>query len=266
MAASTRYLLNPDFEWHCRMDEKRDREWESKRLAEAERVLRVYTARTASAISRRYSLTSAANLMALHERERHLLGQFARRGWDLGDLDCLDVGCGTGGELARLLAFGADPIRLHGVDLRYEAIAEAKRRLPSCDLITGDASELPFAAGSMDVVLQFTALSSILDDEVRQRVAAEMIRVCRPTGLIVSYDFTMNPTNVDTRGLRGDDIRHLFPGCQVRTHRVTLAPPIARRIAPLSYRLASLLGALPPLRTHLITFVTPPLNARDLAS
>jgi len=108
------------------------------------------------------------------------------------------VGCGSGGELARLVAYGADPRRLHGIDLRDEAIAAARSRLPLCDLVTGDASELPYATGSMDVVMQLTVLSSILDGDVRRRVAAEMIRVCRPSGLIVSYDFIMNPSNADT--------------------------------------------------------------------
>jgi len=246
------------------MDEKRTSDWDRRRRGEAERVLAVYEARNARSVGSRYSLTSAASLMAVQERERYLLGQFARRGWDPVNLDCLDVGCGTGGELARLIAYGAEPRRLHGVDLRDDAIAAAKNRLPLCEIVTGDASELPYATGSMDVVMQLTTLSSILDEEVRRRVAAEMIRVCRPSGLVMSYDFVTNPTNTDTRGLSRDEVSRLFPGCQIRTHRVTLAPPIARRIAPRSRRLAALLGALPPLKTHLIAFVTPGPNLHNV--
>lgn len=240
------------------MDETPDSDWERTRQREAERVRGAYTARNARNVGSRYSLTSTANLMAVQERERYLLGQFARRGWSTADIDCLDVGCGSGGELARLIAYGADPRRLHGIDLRNEAIAKAMSRLPLCDLVTGDASEMPYATSSMDVVMQLTVLSSILDEEVRRRVAAEMIRVCRPSGLVVSYDFSINPTNPDTRGLGRDEIRRLFPSCQVRIHGVTLAPPVARLIAPRSRLLAALLGALPLLRTHLIAFVAPP--------
>lgn len=246
------------------MDNSQSSDWDRRRLDEAERVRTAYGARNARNVGSRYSLTSAANLMAVQERERCLLGEFSRRGWDTADVDCLDVGCGTGGELARLIAYGADPGRLHGIDLRDEAIAAAKSRLPLCDLVTGDASQMPFATGSMDVVMQLTVLSSILDQEVRQRVAAEMIRVCRPSGLVVSYDFVTNPTNADTRGLRRDEIRRLFPSCQVSIRRVTLAPPIARRIAPRSRRLAALLGTLPPLKTHLMAFVTPGPNAHNV--
>jgi len=243
------------------MDESPIGNRDRKRQSEAERVRRAYAARSARDLGSRYSVLSAANLMTVQERERHLLEELSRRGCDIADLDCLDVGCGTGGELARLVAYGADPRRLHGIDLRDDALDAARTRLPLCDLVTGDASELPFATGSMDLVIQFTALSSILDEEMRHRVAAEMIRACRRSGLIVSYDFMMNPTNPDTRGLRPDEIRRLFPRCQIRSFRVTLAPPIARRVAPRSRRLAAMLGALPPLRTHLIAFITPPPDA-----
>ena len=203
--------------------------------------------------------------MSLQEKERFLREEIARRGWDVANLDILDVGCGTGGQIARFVAYGAKPARLHGIDLGDEAVAAAKARLPLCDLVTGDAAGLPFATGSMDVVMQQTVLSSILDDEVRVQVAAEMMRVCRPSGLIVSYDFIRNPTNPDTRGIRRGDIHKLFPGCRIRTHRLTLAPPIARRVAPRSRRLAALLGTLPPLRSHLIAFVTPPATDADIA-
>ncbi len=78
--------------------------------------------------------------------------------------------------MARLVAYGADPRRLHGIDLRDNYAARLSTDpLPSCDFVSGDASELPFATGSMDLVMQLTVLSSILDDAVRQRVAAEMI-------------------------------------------------------------------------------------------
>jgi ubiquinone/menaquinone biosynthesis C-methylase UbiE len=230
-------------------------DWDAKRRSEAERVREVYRARRDHDNLSRFSL---AALMALQERERQFLQELARRGSDIAGLDCLDVGCGGGGQLARLVGYGADPNRLHGIDIGDEAIVAARARLPLCDLVAGDASEMPFATDSMDLVLQQTMLSSILDDEVRRRTAAEMIRVCRPSGLIVSYDFILNPTNRDTRGVAASEIRALFPGCRIRASRLTLAPPIARRVAPRSRHLAAALGTIPFLRTHLIAFISPP--------
>jgi ubiquinone/menaquinone biosynthesis C-methylase UbiE len=237
------------------MTEPSDTDWGAKRRTEAERVKRVYRARGDHNNLSRYS---RAALMALQERERYFLEELARRGMDPANLDCLDVGCGAGGQLARLVGYGADPGRLHGIDMGDEALAAARARLPLSDLVAGDASEMPFVTDSMDVVMQQTVLSSILDHDVRRLTAAEMVRVCRPTGLIVSYDFILNPTNPDTRGVPAAELRKLFVGCEIRVRRVTLAPPIARRVAPRSRHLAAALGTLPILRTHLIAFITPP--------
>ena len=64
----------------------------------------------------------------------------------------LDVGCGTGLLLARLV--GRSPFgELTGVDLSPGMVAQARRRLPgSVRLLVGDAGALPFPPGSFDVV------------------------------------------------------------------------------------------------------------------
>ena len=240
------------------MSEPRNSDREARRQSEAERVRRVYRARADHNNLSRFSL---ASLMALQERERFFLEELSRRGSDPASLDCLDVGCGGGGQLARLVAYGADPRRLHGIDIGDDAITAARARLPLCDLVAGDASEMPFETDSMDVVMQQTMLSSILDEEVRRWTAAEMLRVCRPSGLIVSYDFIRNPTNPDTRGVSAGELRRLFPDCRVRIRRLTLAPPIARRIAPRSRLLAAAVGSLPLVKTHLMAFIAPPSEA-----
>ena len=43
--------------------------------------------------------------------------------------------------------------------------------------------------------------------------------------------FWLNPTNPQTRGVRPAEIRQLFPGCSFKFERITLAPPITRRLA-----------------------------------
>jgi len=69
------------------MDETRNTDWDTKRRDEAERVRKAYSARNARNVGSRYSMTSAANLMAVQERERYLLEQFSRRGWGTADLE-----------------------------------------------------------------------------------------------------------------------------------------------------------------------------------
>jgi SAM-dependent methyltransferase len=227
--------------------------------AEVERVLRVYADRSARRLDRRYAAHRPGVILAAHQVERLLLIKLGARGWtDFDRLEVLDVGCGSGGPLVRLISHGVRPTSAHGIDLRERAIGVARSRLPSADLRVGNAAELPYADGCMDLVLQFTMLSSILDAALRAKVAREMSRVLRPGGLIVSYDFRINPLNRETRGLARRELRALFPGHGIEARTVTLAPPIARLVAPRSYGIAAALQALVPLRTHLLAFITPP--------
>jgi ubiquinone/menaquinone biosynthesis C-methylase UbiE len=122
----------------------------------------------------------------------------------------------------------------------------------------GDATRLPWPDRSFDIVLQSTVLSSILDPAVRARIAEEMLRVTRPGGLILSYDFFVNnPANPGVRAVTARDLAHLFPTCRRSLHRVTLAPPLARRLAPRSLLLASVLEGLRVLNTHYLAALRP---------
>jgi ubiquinone/menaquinone biosynthesis C-methylase UbiE len=226
---------------------------------ELDRIRRVFAARSARGRERRYGAYAMAGLLALHQRERMVLSKLGRTCEKaLHELDILDVGCGSGGDLVRLVGHDADPARIHGIDLREDVIATARRRLPSADLQLANAAELPHPDRSMDLVLQSTMFSSILDAGLRARIAAEMTRVVRPTGLVVSYDFWTNPLNRDTHGLSRRELRRLFASHRVEIRSVTLAPPIARLVAPRSYHVAAALQAVPGLRTHLLAFVTAP--------
>jgi hypothetical protein len=114
---------------------------------------------------------------------------------------------------------------------------------------------LPYASRSFDLVLQLTAFSSILDDRIRCAIAGEMLRVLKPGGLIVWYDFWLNPTNRQTRGIRPAEILRLFPGSSVEFQRVTLAPPIARRLMPISWIACELLENLRIFNTHYLAAI-----------
>src|SRR5207249_216906 len=101
----------------------------------------------------------------------------------------------------------------------------------SADLREADAQAIPFPDGAFDLVLAFTLLSSIVDPAARRRVVAEMIRVTAPGGLIVIYDFWINPFNRHTRSLKHAEVRELFAGHTVDFKAVTLAPPLVRLLA-----------------------------------
>ena len=205
-----------------------------------------------------YSWFNVANLFVIHQRERAILALLQRQGLaNLSEVRILEMGCGAGGVFAEFLNFGAAPGNLFGVDLLVERLCQAKQQLPACDFSNADGQELPFSGGSFDLVMQFTALSSILDTNIRQNICAEMLRVLKPSGLMLWYDFWLNPTNRQTRGMRPAEIRQLFPGCQFEFQRITLAPPITRRLAHISWGLCLFLESLKIFNTHYLVLIRP---------
>lgn len=222
--------------------------------------LRNEYARRAGQASRRgrYSLFNPAQLFAVQQRQRALLKCLLQNGlYPLSKQRIFELGPGVGGILLEILSFGADASRLHGAELLFSRAQKAHERLASLPLICADGQSLPYAAESFDLSMQFTVLSSILDDELRANVAREMIRVTRPGGLIVCYDFWLNPANSQTHGLRPAEIRQLFPGCAIKFDRITLAPPIARRIVPFSWGLALFLEGFKIFNTHYLASIRP---------
>ena len=193
------------------------------------------------------------------ERESLVRDALARRGMaSLASLDILEVGCGTGGELGRLVVNGADPNRLSGIDLRDDAIAEARGRVPEAHLTVGDATRLPYPDASFDLVYQAVALSSMPSPGMRTAVAAEMVRVTRRGGVIVSYDFAWNPANRDTVGIGSGELRRLFSGLPIEIHPVTLVPPVARWLGDRSSRALRIVARVRPLRWHRLAIVDVP--------
>jgi SAM-dependent methyltransferase len=194
------------------------------------------------------------------DRERRVLELLAREGLgSLSDTKILEAGCGNGNWLRDLVRWGATPANITGVELLSDRV-EAARRLsaPGVTVTQGDISTLGAPDASYDLVIQSTVFSSILDDGRRRRTAAEMRRVLRPDGLILWYDFHVNnPRNADVRAVSRDEIVALFPGCTIRMQRITLAPPLARAIAPYSRVLCELLSVFPFLRTHTLASIRP---------
>ena len=68
---------------------------------------------------------------------------------------------------------------------------------------------------------------------------------------MIWYDFHWNnPRNSDVRKVTRREIAGLFPGCEIRLRRITLAPPLGRRLAPLSPRLYRFFERIRPLCSH----------------
>ena len=225
--------------------------------AEAERVRQAYARRPTR--DERYSWLQPAHEYLMHQRDRAVLAAFRRHGLlALDGVRALEIGCGDGNWMRDLVRWGASPERLTGVDLLPDRLREAARRgPPGSGLALALGHELPFPDGAFDLVIQSTVFTSILDAGLRARVATEMLRVLQPRGHVLWYDFHVNnPGNPDVRAVGRTELRSLFPGCDVDARRVTLAPPLARRIAGWSWLACRLLEAVPLLRTHSLAIIS----------
>lgn len=226
---------------------------------EAERIRAAYAKRENRG---RYSFFNKAYLLALQEVEREmlaLLGQALDRtgSRDLSGTRALDVGCGGGYWLRRMIDWGIDPAHAHGMDLLPDRVERARSHLPAaCDIRLADGQAIPWPDGHFGLVSQFVMFSSVLSPEVRAAIAGEMLRVTAPGGLILWYDFHVdNPRNPDVKGVTMGEVRRLFPRCAIEARRVTVAPPLARMLLPRFGMVYNLVRMVPVVRTHWVGII-----------
>jgi SAM-dependent methyltransferase len=207
-----------------------------------------------------YDPLRAVNVAFRQEKLRHvatlLLGWLA--GEQLSEKTILEIGCGNGSNLLELMLLGASPELITANELLELRLLDARSRLPpSVTILGGNALDLPIAENTFDLVLQSTVFSSILDSDFQKQLAVHMMQMLRPGGAVLWYDFVVNnPNNPDVRGVPLRDVKAMFPGCNFQIRRVTLAPPIARKLGPLVRVAYPVLGSIPFLKTHVLCLIT----------
>lgn len=111
----------------------------------------------------------------------------------------LDIGCGTGAQLAEYLDEGRE---LFGVDLSPSMLDRARRRLgPDAHLYLGSAADLPFDDDFFDQVLASMVLHE-MPYETRLAVIGEIRRVLRTEGRLLVVEFTPAPSTASGKVLR----------------------------------------------------------------
>jgi ubiquinone/menaquinone biosynthesis C-methylase UbiE len=217
---------------------------------EEDRIKSAYANRCATSL---YSWFNSGQLFRIQQLERQILTILRSRGtYPLTDKTILEIGCGNGYWLREFVKWGGCPNNITGVDLLQDRVARARELSPQkIEIQCANATSLALHDRSFDLVCQFTVFTSVLDWNTKKRMALEMLRVVKEAGTIIWYDYhTNNPRNRDVRGIRKQEIAELFPDCYIELQRVTLAPPLARFLAPYSWLTCYALEHVKIFNTH----------------
>jgi SAM-dependent methyltransferase len=196
--------------------------------------------------------------LTMQEKERAIIRWIKRCGIEpVSAKRVIEIGCGNGRNLLDLIRLGFRPENLVGNELLEDRAQAAREHLPSAvRIITGDAAQIDLSEGSFDIVLQSTVFTSLLDNDFQQKLADRMWALTRPGGGVLWYDFVYNnPKNLDVRGVPLRRIKEIFPKAVICAWRLTLAPPISRRVSKVHPSLYGLFNLLPFLRTHLLCWI-----------
>jgi|SRR6266853_282306 len=174
----------------------------------------------------------------------------------LGERRLLDAGCANGKWLEICChRWGARQIHCFGNDKREDRWRDWRQTGLGTEItfVRKPAHELDFAPQSFDIVHQSMMLSSIVDPETRTRTAEILWSLLRPNGILISYDFWVNPLNPQTVGINWAQLQRLFPCARkVYARSVTLAPPLGRKLTTLRKPVLLALEKLRLMNSHLL--------------
>ena len=220
-----------------------------------------YQRRTNNITSGFYSALSPSVYMARQELERTLINDILNPYLTpLSEKTVLEVGCGNGINLMDFIKLGFLPENLTGNELLEERVATARHILSDkVNIISGDALEIRGMENKFDIVYQSTVFTSILDNEFQVKLANAMWKMVKPGGGVLWYDFIYNnPNNPDVQGVSLKRVKELFPDAVITYKKVTLAPPISRRVTRIHPSLYTVFNFSPFLRTHVLCWISKP--------
>jgi len=206
----------------------------------------------------KYSLENPGNLFnyrKLRPQIDHLLHMAFP---DMTEVRLLDVGCGELFWCRELQESGILPANCFGTDLLGWRIKKGHEQGRAIPAVAASAAQLPFASQSFSLVTQFTMMTSVLDRTAREMISYEMMRVLRPGGYILWFDFRYNnPANKHTRAIGRRELQEYFQDMPVHMETTNLLPQLARKLTGIGIPLLKIFYAIPILRTHYLALIGP---------
>ncbi len=227
-------------------------------FSEIDAVRERYRRRDTQVESSRYNPLKPEVWKSIQERQRVLIRRLNSIGYtDLSQVKLIEIGCGSGENLLEFLRLGFRTPNLMGIELLENRSIEAQSVLPPGVVRTGDAAEIDIPVAFCDIVYQSVVFSSLLDDAYQEKLATHIWQWVKPGGGVLWYDFVYdNPSNPDVRGVPVSRIRALFPKGNLCFDRLTLAPPISRRVCRITPTFYDLFNLFPFLRTHVLCWIS----------
>jgi ubiquinone/menaquinone biosynthesis C-methylase UbiE len=147
----------------------------------------------------------------------------------------LDVGCGAGFSMLRLLSYGLEPDHLYGIDIAENRIARGRRRQPALNFTLGDATAMEYPSDSFDLAMESTMFVQITDEAMASGIAREMVRVVKPGGYIMLTDWRYSFGRKGYLAVSPERIAPLFSvGTKTRVicrKHGALLPPLGRALS-----------------------------------
>ena len=227
---------------------------------EEERIRKSYERRK-NISSELYDVLTPDVYLRKQELERAIIKWLKwKRYNDRSNKKLLEIGCGSGFNLIKMIELGFEPSNIVGNELISERASHAKKILPKdVKIIEGNALNLTLSSDSFDIVFQSTVFSSVLEHEVRKRLANKIWEIAKCGGGILWYDFLYNnPKNKDVKGISLKEIRALFPDGKIKKWRTTLAPPISRFVTRIHPNLYHVFSYISFFRTHVLCWIEKP--------
>lgn len=197
-------------------------------------------------------------LMTVQEKER-LIVQWIKKEKisPVSSKKLIEIGCGDGSNLLYFLKLGFKPENIVANELVEQRAKTARKLLPdSINMIIGNAIDLQLPSEEFDIVFQSTVFSSILNSESREKLADVIWKLVKPGGGILWYDFVYdNPNNPNVKKVSLKNVKEIFPAAQIKSWRLTLAPPISRLVTKVHPNFYHLFNFFPFLRTHILCWI-----------
>ena len=149
---------------------------------DTEDAKRTYVRRLFATIADRYDLITRLLSYGMDQRWTK---RVIRLSGAASGMRALDLACGTGDIAFAVAERGAEVVGLD-VTHRMLQLARAKRSTPTVRLVTGDMMALPFPDRTFDLITTGYGIRNVPRIEP---ALAEIRRVLRPGGLVISLDF-----------------------------------------------------------------------------